>query len=412
MSQASRKAKKRVKRQARDEGIEATLEGLYEHGKRLSVLKRDMSAADREQFQRRQAQVGLASNALGIAAGTAALATAAKNPALRPSKANEKTAGPVSRRVMGKIKSAKGKKALIVGGAAGALGLQAANLGGDVVANRVLARESGVGKADMKDKLMLAGIGAGATGAASAVAGSAIQRNVNAARQNAKYVRVDATRGMDTYQIAQARAMYGDKWREVVNREANAGAPVPPRQRRVRGMSFSEARRLMGTRAATELKAKGMAANARGVLRRNGKGALIGGALGAGFGASMALKEPMKKSIEQSAISKSDPMVVSGHGVNIEKRNFNAEADRQRRLGLYTGAGLGAGLVLGDAARRRAPLKTVELKDGSRRKVIDLPKGRRGKLTLAALAGGAALSAGGGVAAYRRGISERNNAYL
>jgi hypothetical protein len=96
----------------------------------------------------------------------------------------------------------------------------------------------------------------------------------------------------------------------------------------------------------------------------------------------------------------------------VEKRNFNAEADRQRRLGLYTGAGLGAGVVLGDAARRRAPLKTVELKDGTKRKIIDLPRGRGGRARLAALAAGSALAAGGGVAAYRRGISERNNAYL
>lgn len=79
--------------------------------------------------RKRQAQVGLASNALGITAGAAALGSAINDPVIRSKVGDEiKTVKRVSRRTK-----------LLAGGM---LGLQALNLGGDVVANRVLARES------------------------------------------------------------------------------------------------------------------------------------------------------------------------------------------------------------------------------------------------------------------------------
>lgn len=244
-------AKRRAAEEAAGQGIE-TLHSRTK-GTLLRLAKADTKQEKRE---RRQAQVGLASNILGITAGGAALAAAARNPALRkPSAAN---AGPVSRRVMGKIKSPKGQAALIAGGAAGALGLQAANLGGDLVANRVLARESGVGKS------------------------------------------------------------------------------------------------------------------------------------------------------EQSIISKSAEVRVTGHGVNIAKRNFNAEADRQRRLGLYAGAGVGTGVALGAQAMRGIkPIKGAGDK-GELVRGLMVEGGKKAARRKAALAALAALSAGGGIAAYKRGISERN----
>ena len=258
MSRKKQTRQSRAKRRAAEEGLGQGIETMY-HRSKGHLLKLAKADTSRAEFERRQAQVGLASNVLGITAGGAALAAAAKNPALRPSKANARTAGPVSRRVMGKIKSAKGKKALIVGGAAGALGLQAANLGGDLVANRVLSRESGVGK-----------------------------------------------------------------------------------------------------------------------------------------------------SIEQSVISKSAEVRVTGHGVNIAKRNFDAEADRQRRLGLYAGAGLGTGVALGtQAVRGIKPVKGVGSKGEMVRGLV-VEGGKKAAGRKAALAALAALSAGGGIAAYKRGISERN----
>lgn len=105
--------------------------------------------------ERMQAKVGLASNALGLTAGTAGLVTAAKNPALRqkfkrtgeehikPPMEPKEVGGPVTRRLAHKLKSPKARGKLIAAGAAGAAGLQALNIGGDVVANRVMSRAAG-----------------------------------------------------------------------------------------------------------------------------------------------------------------------------------------------------------------------------------------------------------------------------
>lgn len=103
--------------------------------------------AEEKRRQKQQATIGLASNILGISAGTAALAASARNKAFKnPNNANN--AGPVTSKILTKIKmSPKNKRRLILAGAGGAVGLQAANLGGDLVTNRVLARE--VKKNDM-----------------------------------------------------------------------------------------------------------------------------------------------------------------------------------------------------------------------------------------------------------------------
>jgi len=105
------------------------------------VSKRETKAE--QQRNRREARVGLASNVLGLAAGGAALATAAKNPAFRSGRIQD--AGPVTRRLVaatrGKLTPKRAKR-IVQAGAAGAIGLQAANFGGDVVTNRVLLRES------------------------------------------------------------------------------------------------------------------------------------------------------------------------------------------------------------------------------------------------------------------------------
>jgi hypothetical protein len=102
-----------------------------------TARKKPKTKAERE---KRQAQVGLASNILGLTAGGAAMVAAARNPALR--KPVEANAGPVTSRAVKYVKSEGGRARLIRAGAAGALGLQVANTGGDVVANRVLNREA------------------------------------------------------------------------------------------------------------------------------------------------------------------------------------------------------------------------------------------------------------------------------
>lgn len=219
----------------------------------------EMSA--KEKRERTEARVGLASNALGIAAGTAALATAAQNPALKkPSAAN---AGPVTGRLARKIKSPGRAGQLIRAGAVGATALQAANLGGDIVANRVLSRE------------------------------------------------------------------------------AKKGSKV-------------------------------------------------------------------EKSIEQSLVSKSDEVRVTGHGTNIAKRYYDPEMDRQRRLGMYSGAGIagGAGLIALGAKDIRPATRVVEGDKVVRG--LAMPKGKkaRGKLMLI---GGGAAATGLGLAAFKRSNSRKND---
>lgn len=103
----------------------------------------EIAKALTEKQQRTQARVGLASNILGITAGAAALGAAARNPALRTAGATAEHAGPFVSRALPKLKlGGTGTRRLIQAGAGGALGLQVANTAGDVVANRVLARES------------------------------------------------------------------------------------------------------------------------------------------------------------------------------------------------------------------------------------------------------------------------------
>jgi hypothetical protein len=103
--------------------------GADELIRKLSPDQSELSAS-RKKFERRQAQVGLASNIVGLAAGGASLYDTARNPVLRGKTGT--TFKPKDIRITRKTKAL----------AAGALGLQAANLGGDVVANRVLARSA------------------------------------------------------------------------------------------------------------------------------------------------------------------------------------------------------------------------------------------------------------------------------
>lgn len=104
-----------------------------------------------KQKRKRQAQVGYASNILGLGAGTAAVVAAAKNPNLKNSAKSDRffdqpretpKGGPVTSKIGRYVKSPSGRARLYKYGAAGALGLQVANTAGDVVGNVVLSREA------------------------------------------------------------------------------------------------------------------------------------------------------------------------------------------------------------------------------------------------------------------------------
>lgn len=83
-----------------------------------------------KKFERKQAQVGLASNIVGIGAGVAGLKDAVQSQQFKGKPGETIKPKP--------IKITRGTKAL----AGGAVALQIANLGGDLVANRVLARSA------------------------------------------------------------------------------------------------------------------------------------------------------------------------------------------------------------------------------------------------------------------------------
>lgn len=94
------------------------------------VAKRDMTKAERERLQ---ARVGLASNVLGLTAGADALRNSLRDPKLKTKVGRhlpQVDKGPV-------VLSRGGKLAAV-----GSLALQTGNVVGDIVANRVLAREA------------------------------------------------------------------------------------------------------------------------------------------------------------------------------------------------------------------------------------------------------------------------------
>lgn len=413
MSDRTSKARKRARKEARDESLESILEGMYERrGKLVAMAKSDKE--QRGGTPEWQKNVAIATNAGGAVAGPAALWMAVRQAKSKQggmprqaveaveAKSSPKTRVGRAARKTGKV--LRNPKAIAAGGAT-AVGLQAMNWAGDAIAARALTEDKRRSKQatvaknnDRKYTAAAITAGAGLGGAAGAFAGTNVDR---------------LGRGSSKAKFSAFGPMMRDAERgriplEAVNRE-NA-ARIIRRNKALKGQK-------MKTKLARNRYALG--------------GAALFGAIGAGSGLNHAhdvktardkgfnamLQQQMERDIYksdgQSLISKSDRVEVTGHGKSlVEKRNFNAEADRQRRLGLYAGAGLGAGVVLGDAARRRMPIKAVELKDGTKRKVIDLPRGRGGKARLALLAAGSAAGAGGGIAAYRRGISERNNAYL
>ena len=135
-------------------------DGAHELIAKMNPDGADLSTHEKKR-QKRQAQVGLASNILGIGAGAQGLYSAghelkgkldARKGKSNPKPAEVKPKNPEAKKVAGvrgklravgeskKSWAKNPKTALYLAG--GAVGLQAANLGGDLVANRVLAREA------------------------------------------------------------------------------------------------------------------------------------------------------------------------------------------------------------------------------------------------------------------------------
>lgn len=283
---------------------------------RSLVAKRE-TRAEKER-KRTEARVGLASNALGLAAGTAALATAAQNPALKDPK--PENAGPVTRRVAEKLKMKPRTAArLFRAGAIGATALQAANLGGDIVANRVLSREA--------------------------------------------------------------------------NKKIKGKKPV---EKSIEQSVISKS---------DEVKVTGHGVNVAKMSTRT-KAGIVAGVVGGGAaagGLKVQRDHKEKKRLEEE----------NARLKGVAKRYFDAEADRQRRLGLYAGLGLTGATAAGAYAGKDVKLERTETKTNGKttRKGLKItaPAGSgKKKLVAAGLAAGSGLA---GLAAYKHGVSERNRSW-
>jgi len=103
----------------------------------------DNPTKEQRRKYKRQAQIGLVSNVVGLTAGVAAAYGASRNPALRNKviPAYYK-GGPLTAKVAPYLKTDAGRARLYRVGAGGALAVQGGNTAGDIIANRVLDRES------------------------------------------------------------------------------------------------------------------------------------------------------------------------------------------------------------------------------------------------------------------------------
>lgn len=104
----------------------------------------------------------------------------------------------------------------------------------------------------------------------------------------------------------------------------------------------------------------------------------------------------------------------------VEKRHFNAESDRQRRIGAASGVLAGTSIVTGAAAMKGLQFRRGITNEAGRRMAgaslgYLIPKDANPKKLLrnrAALAAAALATGGGAVASYKRGISQRNQTWM
>lgn len=314
---------------------------------------------EEKQYQKRQATVGLASNVLGIAAGTAALATASKNKAFK--RPNAETAGPVTSKVLRKITmSPANQKRLILAGAGGAVGLQAANLGGDLVTNRVLTREvhkndqsmiskaeGGVSNNGHGKSINLVGIPATVAGTAIAASGaSKIKQSKAGVKDSARYA-----------VLADRNAKNAKKFDADLKRSLKENKVLAP--------IYNESMKQVSLRNAQHFKSKEKEALSHAIkMNRGGRLFVAGGATLAGAGlterayrnAQLKKKsqEPTKVGImsknDQSMISKSEGSVShNGHGKSLVDKAFTGKENTRETVLIP-----GYGFVNGTIKRRPA----------------------------------------------------------
>jgi hypothetical protein len=316
-----------------------------------------------------QARVGLASNVVGLGAGGLAVRQALKEPALRK-KVGQEVVTPTYK-VTPKMKWLAG----------GALALQAANIGGDVVANRVLARN-----------------------AAPATPGK-VKKDESIT--DAYISKADKTSGQGS--------AYGDLSDDEFERRIRDKSRGRRREIAVQGTASGA---VLG--GLTGSLAGSPHASGKRIAGRAGIGAGIGGATMAGLihhahekAIKRAKTDPVQRYALEQRLQAGDRLKARAMEAKARRdavgkayRRYDPEADRQRRLGLYAGAGGGGALILGSQAARHFSTD-VGTHEGKKVRGIKVrPKAGKKALLLT----GATLGAGAfGAGAYKRGLSERNN---
>ena len=482
----------------------------------MTVSKRETKAEQREKFERKQAQVGLASNIVGLTAGVAATAAAARNPALRqkgvtnrfPGSNKVAPGGPVTGRLAQRLKSPVGRARLIRAGAAGALGLQVLNTAGDVVANRVLSREAKVEKSSRdkwksdqkKIKAKVHGKVAADLERQKKHEQAEHKMAIDQAWMGVKHANLRrdlemplATAGSKP--VAKSEQSLISKSEEVPGRGSGVGqnllskrmGPVSDEEwekgrkkdKRAHGAAGaisggvlgaglgaiggaawhdSDARKYNDAVFDNDLERryaqsgkrppnfKPLPKRPRAGLRVGGAaaaGALVGGgllALGSRKAVDHAYNQPEnRRNVNRlrmmvdaaddeletySARTKAKRLKAEQKAAKLEKRdrNFDSESDRQRRLGLFTGAAAGGSALLGvNAARGTRIIRATDeegmkaltakpprpLPKGSQRGIAILAPGNGLKRRIASGAGSAGLAALA-LAAYKHGQSENN----
>lgn len=327
------------------------------------------------QQKKTEARVGLASNVVGLTAGLAATAAAARNRALKDPV--QENAGPATSRLTRYVKTPRGRARLIRAGAVGALGLQVVNTAGDVVANRVLQREAKLKRKTTKGTAVKS-YEAPVDFSKAQVRGTGHGVNIEKRDVSGRDAAIAAGAGAGAGGIASVYAI------PYVHRATMGGVNALADRARNKG---------------------GMALRAAKFISKRPK--LI-------YGATLA---PYAAIPAATAVAATATVRRRKKAVVASKRYFDSEADRQRRLGAYAGLGGGSALVLGDAARRQFKVSTERDKPVAgktrgrlKRLEVGLKEGKRLR-TPVLLGGAAALSAIGGAAAYKHGISERNRPY-
>jgi Putative phage serine protease XkdF len=127
---------------ATDETFREVADLLFGGGADELIAKMNPTQSDlaTKKRQRTQAQVGLASNVVGLGAGAAGTAAALRDDRFKSGGKLARKLSSASSKIPAPISGKTGKAGAVLAG--GALGLQLANIGGDLVANRVLARSA------------------------------------------------------------------------------------------------------------------------------------------------------------------------------------------------------------------------------------------------------------------------------